>query len=163
MATEYSFDVVSKIDMQELTNAVHQATKEIEQRFDLKGSNSSITLEKEALVLSAPDEMKLRNIAELLEGKCVKRGISLKALDYGKIESSLGGAVRQVASLKQGIDREHGKTITTLVKNSKLKINAQIQDDQIRISGKNKDDLQAAMKLLKSLEIDLDLQYLNFR
>lgn len=163
MAKESSFDVVSKVDMQEATNAIHQAQKEIENRFDLKGTNSEVTLEKETIILKAPDEMKLKNILDIVEGKLVKREISLKNLDYGKIESSLGGNVKQVVTLKQGINKEQAKKITTLIKESKIKVQAQIQDDQVRVVGKDKDDLQAVIKLLRGADLDLDLQFLNYR
>jgi uncharacterized protein YajQ (UPF0234 family) len=149
--------------MQEATNAIHQAQKEIETRFDLKGSGSEVALEKETIVLKAPDEMKLKNILEIVEGKLVKREISLKNLDYGKIESSLGGNVKQVVTLKQGISKENAKKITTLIKDAKIKVQAQIQDDQVRVVGKNRDDLQAVIALLKKADLDLDLQFLNYR
>ncbi|MDB5096926.1 MAG: hypothetical protein JWM80_1347 [Cyanobacteria bacterium RYN_339] len=163
VSKESSFDVVSKVDMQEATNAINQAQKEIDTRFDLKGSGSEIALDKETIVLKAPDEMKLKNILEIVEGKLVKREISLKSLDYGKIESSLGGNVKQVVTLKQGISKENAKKITTLIKDSKLKVQAQIQDDQVRVVGKNRDDLQAIMKLLRGADLDMDMQFLNYR
>lgn len=163
MSKESSFDVVSKVDMQEATNAIHQAQKEIENRFDLKGSGSEVELEKETITLKAPDEMKLKNVLDIVESKLVKREISLKSLDYGKIESSLGGNVKQVVTLKQGISKENAKKITGLIKDSKIKVQAQIQDDQVRVVGKSKDDLQAIIALLKKADLDLDLQFLNFR
>jgi uncharacterized protein YajQ (UPF0234 family) len=163
MATDSSFDIVSKVDMQEVTNAVHQAQKELEQRFDLKGTGSELTLEKETVTLKAPDEMKLKNVLDVLESKLVKRNISLKYLDYGNIESALGGAVKQVVTLKQGISKENAKKITNLIKEKKLKVNTQIQDDQLRVVGKNRDDLQAIIQLLKTADLDIDLQFLNYR
>ncbi|MEB3196196.1 MAG: YajQ family cyclic di-GMP-binding protein [Candidatus Sericytochromatia bacterium] len=163
MSKEASFDIVSKVEMQEVTNAVHQAQKELEQRFDLKGSGAEVTLEKEMLVLKAPDEMKLRNVLDVVESKFVKRNISLKSLDYGKIESSLGGNVRQDVTLKQGIDKERAKKIIGLIKDSKLKVQAQIQDDQIRVTGKSRDDLQAVIAKLKGADLDIDLQFINYR
>lgn len=163
MSKEASFDIVSKVDMQEATNAINQAQKEIEQRFDLKGTGSEVTLEKESIMLKAPDEMKLKNLVDVVESKLVKREISLKSLDYGKVESALGGTVRQVITLKQGIDKERAKKITGLIKETKLKVNAQIQDDQIRVVGKNRDDLQAIIAKLKGADIDLDLQFINYR
>ena len=163
MAKESSFDVVSKVDMQEATNAIHQAQKEIENRFDLKGTNSEVALEKETIVLKAPDEMKLKNILDIVEAKLIKREISLKMLDYGKIESSLGGNVKQVVTLKQGISKENAKKLIGLIKDSKIKVQAQIQDDQLRVVGKDKDDLQAVIKLLKGADLELDLQFLNYR
>ena len=163
MAQDSSFDIVSKVDMQEATNAVHQAQKEIENRFDLKGTGSELTLEKETISMKAPDEMKLKNVLDILESKLVKRNISLKSLEYGKIESSLGGAVKQVVTLKQGISKENAKKITNLIKEKKLKVQAQIQDDQVRVSGKSKDDLQAVMQALRGADLDLDLQFINYR
>jgi len=163
MAKEESFDIVSKVDMQEATNAIHQAQKELEQRFDLKGTGSEISVEKESITLNAPDEMKLRNVLDILEAKLIKREISLKSLEYGKIESSLGGKVKQVVVLKQGIEKDNAKKIINLIKETKLKVNAQIQDDQIRVVGKNRDDLQAIIAKLRGAELDLDLQFLNFR
>ncbi|HEY9724294.1 MAG TPA: YajQ family cyclic di-GMP-binding protein [Oscillatoriaceae cyanobacterium] len=163
MSKEASFDIVSKVDMQEATNAIHQAQKEIENRFDLKGTGSDVTLEKETLTLKAPDEMKLRNVLDIVESKLIKRGISLKSLDYGKIESSLGGNVKQVVTLKQGIDKDHAKKIIGLIKDTKLKVQPQIQEDQVRVTGKNRDDLQVIIQALRAAELDLDLQFINYR
>lgn len=164
MSKDSSFDIVSKVDMQEVTNAVNQAQKEIEQRFDLKGTGSEIALEKETIALKAADEMKLKNILDIVENKLVKRNVPIKNLEYGKIESALGGAVKQVITLKQGIDKDNAKKITNLIKETKLKVQAQIQEDQVRVTGKNKDDLQAVMQTLRAAEnIELDLQFLNYR
>lgn len=163
MSKESSFDIVSKVDMAEVTNAVHQAAKEIEQRFDLKGSGSEVKLEGEALVVNAPDEMKLRNVVDILLVKLVKRNVPVKNLDHGKIESALGGAVRQHLTLKQGIDRDMGKKILAIIKDGKLKVQAQIQEDQIRVVGKSKDDLQTVIAALKAAELPIDLQFVNYR
>lgn len=163
LSKEASFDIVSKVDMQEATNAVHQAQKEIEQRFDLKGSGASVELEKETLVLKAPDEMKLKNVLDVVEAKFIKRNISLKSLDYGKIESALGGNVKQNVTLKQGIDKDQAKKIINLIKETKLKVQAQIQEDQIRVTGKSRDDLQAVIAKLKAADLELDLQFSNYR
>jgi uncharacterized protein YajQ (UPF0234 family) len=163
VSKEATFDIVSKVDMQEATNAIHQAQKEIEQRFDLKGTGADVQLEKEIIVLKAPDDMKLKNILDIVESKLVKRNISLKSLDYGRIDSALGGAVKQNVTLKQGISKEHAKAITALIKNSKMKVQSQVQDDQIRVSAKSRDDLQAIIKLLKDAELELDLQFINYR
>ena len=164
MSKDSSFDIVSKVDMQEVTNAVNQAQKEIEQRFDLKGTGSEIALEKETIALKAADEMKLKNVLDIVENKLVKRNVPIKNLEYGKIESALGGAVKQVITLKQGIDKDNAKKITNLIKETKLKVQAQIQEDQVRVTGKNKDDLQAVMQTLRAAEnIELDLQFLNYR
>jgi uncharacterized protein YajQ (UPF0234 family) len=164
MSKDSSFDIVSKVDMQEVTNAVNQAQKEIEQRFDLKGTGSEIALEKETIALKAGDEMKLKNVLDIVENKLVKRNVPIKNLEYGKIESALGGAVKQVITLKQGIDKDNAKKITNLIKETKLKVQAQIQEDQIRVTGKNKDDLQAVMQKLRGAEnVELDLQFINYR
>lgn len=163
MASESSFDIVSEIDMQEASNAINQAQKEIDQRFDLKGTGSEVALEKEGITLKAPDEMKLKNVLDVVVNKLVKRNVSLKFLEYGDIESSLGGKVKQVLTLKQGLSKEQAKKIIGLIKDSKLKVNAQIQDDQIRVSGKNKDDLQAVIRTLKGADLEVELQFLNFR
>ena len=163
MAQDSSFDIVSKVDMQEATNAVHQAQKEIEQRFDLKGTGSELRLEKETIELKAPDDMKLKNLLDVVESKFTKRGISLKALEYGKVEASLGGAVKQVVTLKQGISKENAKKIIGMIKDAKIKVQPQIQEDQIRVVGKNKDDLQAVIALLRKADLDIELQFLNYR
>jgi uncharacterized protein YajQ (UPF0234 family) len=163
MSKDASFDIVSKVDMQEVTNAVNQAQKEIEQRFDLKGTGSEISLEKETIALKAADEMKLKNVLDIVENKLIKRNVPVKNLDYGKIESALGGAVKQVVTLKQGIDKDQAKKIINLIKETKLKVQPQIQEDQVRVTGKNRDDLQAVIAKLKGADLDLDLQFLNFR
>jgi uncharacterized protein YajQ (UPF0234 family) len=163
MASEYSFDVVSKVDMQELSNAVTQAEKEIETRFDFKGSKSSITLEKEALVLVSDDEYKLKSVIDILQSKMVKRGISIKNMDFGKIEPASGATVRQQVKLKQGIGQEDAKKMNILIRDSKLKVKSQIQGDQLRVTGKNKDDLQAVMALLRGADLPLELQFVNMR
>ena len=163
MASDSSFDIVSKVDMQEVTNAVNQAQKEIEQRFDLKGTGSEINLEKETIALKAPDEMKLKNILDIVENKLIKRNVPIKNLEHGKIEAALGGAVKQVVTLKQGIDKDQAKKIINLIKETKLKVQAQIQEDQVRVSGKNRDDLQAVIAKLKGADLDLDLQFINYR
>jgi uncharacterized protein YajQ (UPF0234 family) len=163
MASEYSFDVVSKVDMQELSNAVTQAEKEIETRFDFKGSKSSITLEKEALVLVSDDDYKLKSVVDILQSKMVKRGISIKNMDFGKIEPASGGTVRQQVKLKQGIGQEEAKKMNILIRDSKLKVKSQIQGDQLRVTGKDKDDLQAAIVLLRGADLPLELQFVNMR
>jgi len=163
MSKEASFDIVSKVDMAALTDAVHQANKEIEARFDLKGTGSELSLEKETITAKAPDEMKLRNIIDILEGRMIKRGLSIKALDRGKVESALAGTVRQVITILQGIDKERAKKITGLIKDTKLKVQAQIQEDQIRVTAKSKDDLQAVMGTLRNADLDIDLQFTNYR
>ncbi|GAA3406512.1 YajQ family cyclic di-GMP-binding protein [Paenibacillus hodogayensis] len=163
MSTENSFDIVSAIDMQELNNAIQQAEKEIDNRFDFKGSKSSIKLEKNELVVASDDEYKLNSVLDVLHAKMVKRGISLKNLQYGKIEPAASSTVRQRIGLKQGIDQENAKKINILIRDSKLKIKSQIQGDQLRVTGKSRDDLQQAIQLLKRADIELDLQFVNFR
>ncbi|PYI50435.1 YajQ family cyclic di-GMP-binding protein [Paenibacillus flagellatus] len=163
MSSDNSFDIVSAIDMQELNNAITQAEKEIGNRFDFKGSKSSIALDKNDLVVVSDDEYKLNAVLDILHSKMVKRGISLKNLQYGKIEPAAGSTVRQRIGLKQGIDQDVAKKINILIRDSKLKIKSQIQGDQIRVSGKSKDDLQQAIQLLRQADIPLDLQFVNFR
>ncbi|TMV52101.1 YajQ family cyclic di-GMP-binding protein [Paenibacillus mesophilus] len=163
MSSESSFDIVSAIDMQELNNAVQQAVKEIDSRFDFKGSKSSITLEKNELVIVSDDEYKLKSVIDVLQSKMSKRGIALKNLDYGKVEPAASSTVRQRIGLKQGIDQENAKKINVIIRDSKLKIKSQIQGDQIRVTGKSKDDLQQAIHLLRQANIPLDLQFVNFR
>lgn len=165
MADQFSFDVVSEVNMQEMKNVVDQATKEIKQRFDFKDSKTEITLkekEKELTVIS-DDDYKLNAVNEIIKAKCVKRGVSLKALNYGAIEPALGGTVRQVAKIQSGIAAEKAKEITKSVKDSKLKVQAQIQGEQVRIVSKSKDDLQSAIAFLKQQDFGIDLQFTNYR
>ncbi|MCT1398682.1 YajQ family cyclic di-GMP-binding protein [Paenibacillus sp. p3-SID867] len=163
MASENSFDIVSKMDMQELSNAVNQAEREIENRFDFKGSKSSLKLDKDALVIASDDEYKLNAVIDILQTKMVKRGLSLKNVEHGKIEPASMGTVRQRLTLKQGIDQENSKKINILIRDSKLKVKSQIQGDQIRVTGKSKDDLQQIMQLLRKADLSLDLQFTNFK
>ncbi|MDU2066235.1 MAG: YajQ family cyclic di-GMP-binding protein [Sporomusaceae bacterium] len=163
MAKDCSFDVVSDIDMQEVDNFVNQTVKEIGQRFDFRGSKSTIALEKETIKIVADDDMKLKNIIDILQSKAVKRNVSLKVFDYGKVEPASQGCVRQVITLKKGISKEKAKDVIQSIKNSKLKVQAQIMEDQIRVSGKNKDDLQNVIAMLKQQDFDIDLQFVNFR
>lgn len=163
MAKDVSFDVVSQVDIPEVTNAVHQAQKEIEQRFDFKNSKSSITLETDKITLVSDDDFKLRNVIDILEGKLVKRGVSLKALEYGKIQPAAGDTVRQEAKLVQGISQDKAKQINKIIKDSKIKVNSSIQGDQVRVSGKDKDDLQAVIALLRQADLGIELQFINYR
>jgi uncharacterized protein YajQ (UPF0234 family) len=158
-----SFDIVSKVEMQEIDNAVNQTVKEISQRYDFKGSKSEVTLEKDAIKVLADDDFRLKAIVDILQSKCIKRGISLKSLDYGKAENASGGMVRQTIAIKQGIAKEKGKELCAVIKETKLKVQAQIQDDQVRVTGKNIDDLQEVIKLLKGKDLDVELQFVNFR
>ncbi len=164
MAQEFSFDIVSKIDLQELDNAINMSMKEISQRFDFKGSVSSIKNEEnKKIAVVSDDEFKLKNVIDILQNKLIKRGISLKFLDYGKVESSLGGSVKQEINLKQGIPQEKAKQINTMIKEKKLKVQSQIQGDQIRVSSKSKDDLQSVIQALRAANLDIELQFINFR
>lgn len=163
MAKDASFDVVSKIDMQELKNAVNQAEKEMTSRFDFKGSKSSIELGEKDITLISDDEVKMKSVIDILESKLIKRGVSLKSLDYGKVEPAAGGTVRQVASLKQGLDADNAKKITKLIKDSKIKVQASVQGDAVRVSGKSRDDLQAVIQLLRESDLPVPLQFDNYR
>jgi hypothetical protein len=164
MAQDFSFDIVSKINLQELDNAINMSMKEISQRFDFKGSVSDIKNEEnKKLVVVSDDEFKLKNVIDILQGKLVKRGISLKFLDYGKIESSIGGSVKQEVTLKQGIPQEKAKQINTLIKDKKLKVQPQIQGDQIRVASKSKDELQVVIQTLRAANLDIELQFVNYR
>src|SRR5687768_4103435 len=149
MAKENSFDIVSKTDYAEVTNAINQTTKEITQRFDFKGSRASVELADKDLVLAAEDETKLRNMNDILQGKLIKRGISLKALDYQKIEPAAGGTVRQTVKIQQGIPIEKAKEVVRFIKDAKFKVQASIQGETVRVSGKDRDTLQDVMAKLK--------------
>jgi len=164
MAAENTFDIVSKVDLQEVSNAIQQALKEIHQRFDLKDSHSEITIEgKEALILASQDDYKLKAVNDILQAKLVKRGVSLKNLTYGKLEPAAGKSVRQKIALQQGIPTEKAKEIVRLVKDSKKKAQVSIQGDQVRISSKDRDVLQAIIALLRGKDLGLDLQFTNYR
>jgi uncharacterized protein YajQ (UPF0234 family) len=163
MASEYSFDVVSKVDFQEVNNAVQQALKEIETRFDFKGSKSDITLDGEQLVVTSDSDYKLTNVIDILQTKLIKRGVPILNMDYGKIEPASGGTVRQTIKMRQGIEQEHSKKLNILIRDSKVKVKSQIQGDQLRITGKSKDDLQTIMTLLRGAGLPLELQFINYR
>ena len=165
MASQFSFDVVSQFDEQEVDNAVNQARKEVDQRYDFKGSNTEIdmNLKEKTITLHTSDDMKLRALHEILNGKMIKRGISLKVLDYGKEEPATGGSIRQVIKLKSGLETEQAKQITKMVKELKLKVQAAIQGEEVRITGKSKDDLQTAMQALKGQNFDFPIQFTNYR
>jgi len=163
MAQDFSFDIVSKTEMQEVTNAIQQAQKELAQRFDFKGSKSSIELTAEEIVLVSDDEGKLRSVKDILESKLVKRGVSLKALDYATLEQAAGGTVRQKAKIVQGIEIEKAKAIVKAIKEAKLKVQASIQSDQVRVTGRAKDDLQKAMAIVKGHDYGIPLQFTNYR
>ena len=158
-----SFDIVSKVDMQEVDNAVNQTVKEIAQRYDFKGSKSQVTLETDAVKVLADDDFRLKAIIDILQSKCIKRGISPKALQYGKAESASGSMVRQIITIQQGISKEKGKELNGIIKESKLKVQSQIQEDQVRVTGKNIDDLQEIIRLLKEKDMGIEMQFVNFR
>ena len=166
MAKDSSFDIVSEFDRQELLNAVDQVKRDLQSRFDLKNSNSDIELDSDkSITITTSDDMKLRNIYDILQTKLVKRGLSIKILDAQTVENALGGNVRQVYNLKKGLTQELAKKIVADIKDSKLKVQASIQGDQVRVTGKSKDDLQEVIKLLRSNEekYDFPLQFTNYR
>lgn len=166
MAKDCSFDVVSEFDKQELVNAVDQVKRDLASRFDLKNSNSTIDLEADkSITITTNDEMKLRNIYDILQSKLVKRGLSIKILDAQAVENALGGNVRQVYNLRKGLTQELAKKIVADIKDSKLKVQASIQGEQVRVFGKSKDDLQAVIQMLRAKEdkYDYPLQFTNYR
>jgi cyclic-di-GMP-binding protein len=163
VASESSFDVVSRVDGQELDNALNQTRKEIENRFDFKHSKTSIEFDGKKITLISDDELKMRNVVDMLQGKAVRRGIDIKAFEFSPIESALSGTVRQIVTLRTGIPKEQSKTILLHIKSLKLKVTAQYQDEQVRVTGKNKDDLQKVIASLRSMEFELPLQFVNYR
>lgn len=163
MAAENSFDVACKIDMQEVTNAIDQARRDITTRYDLKGGKNEITPEKMDIVLTSSDDMKLKAVLDILESKLHRRGIDLKALTINDPEQAGGGLVRQKITLQDGVPMEKAKEIVRLIKDSKLKVQASIQEKQVRVTGKNRDDLQAVIALLKSKDLGIALQFTNYR
>ncbi|MFN6963358.1 MAG: YajQ family cyclic di-GMP-binding protein [Pyrinomonadaceae bacterium] len=163
MAKENSFDIVSKTDYAEVTNAINQTTKEVSQRFDFKGSSAKVELVGKDLILSAEDETKLRNVNDILQSKLVKRGVSLKALDYQKVEPAAGGTVRQTVKIQQGIPGDKAKEVVKAIKDSKLKVQASIQGETVRVSGKDRDTLQEVISLLKAKDFGIDMQFDNYR
>ena len=160
---EHSFDAVSKVDLQEVRNAFGQAEKEIATRYDLKRAGASLALEGEELVAESGDEMSLGQVLDVLKTKLVRRGVNLKSLRPGKIEPASGGRVRQRVEFQQGIPTETAKQLVAEIKRAKLKVQAAIQGDTVRVSGKNKDDLQTAIAALRSLELDVPLTFTNYR
>jgi len=163
LATESSFDVVSRVDQQELDNALNQARREIENRFDFKNSKTSIESDGKKITLVSDDELKMRNVVDVLQGKAVKRGIDLKAFDFGPVEPAAGSTVRQVVTIRAGIPKDQSKPLMEKIKALKLKVTAQYQDEQIRVSGKSRDDLQKVIAVLKAMEFELPLQFVNYR
>ena len=163
MASESSFDVVSRVDQQELDNALNQARKEIENRFDFKHTKTSIESDGKKITLISDDELKMRNVVDIVQSKAVRRGIDIKAFEFGEVEPAGGSTVRQVVTLRSGIGKDQSRALLAHIKNLKLKVTAQYQDDQVRISGKNKDDLQKVITSLRSMEFELPLQFVNYR
>ena len=163
MAKENSFDIVSKTDYAEVSNALNQTAKEISQRFDFKGSKATAELQGKDLMLTAEDETRLRNMNDILQSKFVKRGISLKALDYQKIEPAAGGTVRQVVKIQQGIPIEKAKEVVKFIKDSKVKVQASIQGETVRVSGKDRDTLQDVIAKLKGKDFGIDMTFDNYR
>ena len=166
MAKDSSFDIVSEFDKQELLNAVDQVKRDLQSRFDLKNSNSDISLEADkSITITTSDDMKLRNIYDILQTKLIKRGLSVRILDAQPVENALGGNVRQIYNLRKGLTQDLAKKIVADIKDSKLKVQASIQGDQVRVTGKSKDDLQEVIKLMRSNEdkYDYPLQFTNYR
>jgi uncharacterized protein YajQ (UPF0234 family) len=163
MAAENSFDIVCKVDMQEVTNALDQARREIDTRYDLKGTKNEVKLEESDITLTSPDEMKLKAVVDILQSKLHRRGVPLKALDYGTVEPAAGGTLRQKIAIQQGIPIEKAREIVRLVKDSKVRVQVAIQEDQVRVSGKNRDDLQKIIALVKERDFGIALQFTNYR
>jgi uncharacterized protein YajQ (UPF0234 family) len=160
-----SFDIASKIDLNEVTNAIHQTLKEIQVRFDLKGSKSTIELNEKdhKIALASADEFKLRAVTEILEAKLVKRGVPLKGLEFGPVTPAAGSSVRQEISIQQGIPIEKAREIVKKIKESKIRVQASIQGDTVRVSGKNRDDLQKVIQALRGEDFGIDMQFTNYR
>ncbi len=165
MAETFSFDIVSEVNLQEVDNAVNQARKELAQRFDLKGSASSIDLNTrdKTMTVVSDDDFKLKSVIDILQGKLIKRGVPIKALSYGPVEPAFGGTVRQLITLRVGIDKENARSIVRMIKETKLKVQAQIMDDQIRVSARAKDDLQTVIAMIRKADLEFAVQFTNYR
>jgi len=163
MAAENSFDIVCKVDMQEVANALDQTRREVETRYDLKGSKNEVTLEKSDIVLLSADDMKLKAVVDILQSKLHKRGIPLKALTYGTVEDAAGGTKRQKISLQQGIPIEKAKEIVRLVKDSKVRVQASIHEDKVKVAGKNRDDLQKVIAMVREKDLGIAVSFDNYR
>ena len=163
MAQQNTFDIVSQVDKAEISNAINQTIKEVRQRFDFKGSTATVSLEKDELVLTAEDETKLRNMNEILQQKLVRRGVPLKALNYGKVDPAAGGTVRQQVTVQQGIPQEKAKEVVKFIKDIKAKVQASIQGDTVRVSGKDRDELQNVIAKLKAKDFGIHMQFSNYR
>ncbi len=158
-----SFDIVCKVDMQEVTNALDQARREIAARYDFKGTRNEVVLDGTDIVVTAADEMKLKAVVDILQSRLHKRGVPLKALGYGRVEEAAGGARRQLITIQQGIPADKAREIVRLVKDTKLKVQAAVQEDQVRVSGKSRDDLQKVIALLREQDLGIALQFTNYR
>jgi cyclic-di-GMP-binding protein len=161
--SEFSFDIVSRVEKQNLADAVDQVQREIATRFDFKNSKSSIELGDMQVTIVADDELKLKNVIDMLQSKCVKRGVSLKALSYGKPEPAAQGTIRQIITTQQGIAQERAKRLTEAIKEAKLKVTTRIQDEQLRVTAKSKDELQKAIDLVRKMDLDFPVQFVNYR
>jgi uncharacterized protein YajQ (UPF0234 family) len=165
MAGTSSFDIVSEVNMQEVDNAINQARKEIGQRYDFKGSRSSIDLnqKEKTLTLISDDDFKLKSVIDILQNKLIKRGVPIKALDYGAVEPAANTTVRQIIRLRVGIDKEDARLLVKMIKETKLRVQAQIMEDQVRVTGKDKDDLQAIITMVRAAELKFAVQFTNYR
>lgn len=165
MSKESSFDIVSEVDLQEIDNAVNQATKEIENRYDLKKSRSSLTLNKgeDSIVIESENDFTLKSVIDVLNTKVIKRGISLKALSLGAVEPATGGRVRQKIDIVQGVSKDQAKDINKLIRDSKIKVKVTIEGSKLRVTGKSKDELQEVILLLKENDLNIPLQFTNYR
>jgi cyclic-di-GMP-binding protein len=163
VASEFSFDVVSRVDRQELDNALNQTRKEIENRFDFKHSKTSLDFDGSKITLISDDELKMKNVVDVLQSKAVRRGIDIKAFEFGPVEPAAGATVRQIVTLRSGIPKEQSRELLAHIKALRLKITAQYQDEQIRVTAKSKDDLQKVIASLRSMEFELPLQFVNYR
>jgi uncharacterized protein YajQ (UPF0234 family) len=163
MAQQNSFDIMSQVDTAEVTNAINQTVKEVRQRFDFKGSAANVVLEKNEMLLTAEDETKLRNMNDILQQKLVRRGVPLKALSYGNVEAAAGSTIRQRVEIQQGIPQEKAKEIVKFIKDSKAKVQASIQGDVVRVSGKDRDTLQTVIAGLKAADFGIHMQFSNYR
>lgn len=163
MAGDFSFDIVSDFDQQEMVNAVDQAAREMRQRYDLKNAGATLNLEKDSITITAPSDMILRSVIDLLESKMVRRNLDLKILSFGTVEPASGGSVRQRITFKRGISQDLGRTIVKLVRDTVPKAKAQIQGDAVRVSSKSKDDLQRVQQTVRQQEYDVAIQFVNYR
>jgi hypothetical protein len=165
MAETFSFDIVSEVNLQEVDNAVNQARKEITQRYDFKGSHSTIDLNtrEKTLTLISDDDFRMKAVVDILQNKLIKRGVPLKAVAFGPVEPAAGSTVRQVLTLRVGIDKDNARRIVKMIKDTKLRVQAQIMEDQVRVTGKAKDDLQSVIALIRSAELEFAVQFTNYR